>query len=211
MQVFHFEQYSHLWWEQRRGVPTASLFHKIITPKQGKLSAQADDLICELIADQVGPYPPVDPETFRTAEMQHGIDTEAEARSYYSLATGMDVRQVGFCLSDDSRFGCSPDGLVGDEGGLELKCPSVKTQVAYLLAGELPPEYRPQVHGSLIVTGRQWWDFMSYAKDLPPLLIRVYPDEYTEQLRLALEEFWWRYQAALGKIAALCPSEEIAA
>jgi hypothetical protein len=74
-----------------------------------------------------------------------------------------------------------------------MKCPELKTHAQYLAENRLPPEYRAQVHGCLIVTGRKWWDFLSYAPGLKPLLLRVEPDHYTQRLREALEEFWLRF------------------
>lgn len=198
MKIHDCQQGSREWFALRRGVPTASNFGKLITAKTGKLSASADDYICELIAELhfLGAHedPPV------SAAMRHGIDCEPEARKWYSLDKNQDVKQVGFCMDDDGRYGCSPDGMVGDDGLLELKCPQGKTQVAYLLDGGLPSEYRAQVHGQLIVTGRQWCDFLSYCPGLPPLLLRVEPDEYTDQLRKALVVFWERFQKLLTQI-----------
>jgi hypothetical protein len=186
------------WLQARRGIPTASQFDRILTPKTMKLSAAADDYICELIGDMLRLTPPA-AEGYLSPAVQHGIETEAEARRWYSLEADADVQQVGFVLSDDGRFGCSPDGLVGDDGGLELKCPQPKHQIKYLLAGTLPDEYRAQVHGSLIVTGRAYWSFASYCPGLPPLLLRIEPDEYTARLREALDQFHTRFQAMLAK------------
>lgn len=199
MKCYDFEQYSMQWWAIRRGVPTASMFGKIITPAKGELSKQADDYIHQLIADQYDPeYGEV--EDYVSAAMRNGTQMEPEARRFYEFERDCTVDEVGFCIDDDGRFGCSPDGLVGGDGGLELKSPLAKTHIAYLIADELPDAYKPQVHGSLVVTGREWWDFMSYVPGFPPLLIRVEPDEYTEKVRKALDDFWPRYQEALEKV-----------
>lgn len=195
MKVIHCEQGTAEWFRVRSGIPTASRFDKIVTAKTGKLSAQAIGYICELIAERATGVP-VGVEAYTTRAMQDGIDTEPEARNWYALETGDDVRQVGFCLSDDETMGCSPDGLVGDDGGLELKCPLPKTHVAYLLSGTLPDEYRAQVHGSLLVTGRRWWDFVSYCHGFPPLKLRVTPDAFTELLAKAVHDFVSDYAAA---------------
>ncbi len=200
MKIIECQQGSIQWFEARRGIPTASNFDRIITPKTGKLSAAADDYICELLGEQYGTGFVAEP--FMTDAMRNGVLTEAEARKWYEMETDIDVQQVGFCLSDCGRFGCSPDGLVG-EGGLELKCPAAKTQVSYLLDGDLPNAYRPQVHGALIVTGAPWWDFLSYARGLPPLRVRVTPDKFTEALKSALDQFLDRLQAARERLVAL--------
>lgn len=200
MKAFDCDQYSPEWWRLRRGVPTASEFGRILTPKTMKLASAADDYVCELVGDIA--CLSSDYAAFRPTSkaMDAGTLTEPEARRYYEMETGQDVQQVGFCMTDDERFGCSPDGLVGEDGGLELKCPLLKTQAAYLMDGGLPAEYRAQVHGCLIITGRAWWDFLSYAPGLDPLLIRVTPDEYTLALRGALEIFWVRFQEAKAKL-----------
>ncbi len=174
-----------------------------MTPAKRQYSAQARKYACELIADAselIPPYFSGRGGPVRNSEMQYGVDTEPEARRWYALERDTDVKQVGFCLSDDLRFGCSPDGLVGEDGGLELKCPLLKTHAEYLDDGGLPLEYVPQVHGSLIVTGRKWWDFMSYAPGLKPLLIRVFPDDFTEALRKCLDRFWTEYIQLIDKL-----------
>lgn len=201
MKILDLKQGSPEWFLARRGIPTASNFGKIITPKTGKLSAQAEDLAYELVADLFRLGPPEDKPV--TPAMLYGQETEAEARRWYELERGLDVRQVGLCLTDDGRFGCSPDGLVGEDGGLELKCPLLKTQVKYLCEGGLPDEYRAQVHGALIVTGRAWWDFCSYAPGLPAHLVRVEPDTFTDALRRVLDEFRGIYDRVLAKVRGM--------
>lgn len=200
MKIIECQQYSPEWWEARRGIPTASAFDRIITPG-GKLSAQADDYIAELIGDRVCLTPNFLTERPVSRAMANGTDCEPQARSWYELEHA-EVQQVGFVVTDDLRFGCSPDGLVGSDGLLELKCPTLKTQVKYLLAGPvLPPEYKPQVHGQLFVTGRAWVDFVSYAPGLDKLLVRVFPDRYTTELKVALEVFYEKYREAWERIA----------
>ena len=206
MKVFTAEecpQGSDTWFDLRKGVLTASRMGRILTPKTGKLSAQADGLINELIGEKLSLIPPEGVENYTNRSMRWGNICEAEARSWYAMERNLEVQQVGFLQTDDGRFGASPDGLVGEDGGLELKCPQSSTQVGYLLAGELPGDYRAQVHGSLIVSGRAWWDFLSYSPGLAPLLVRVVPDEYTRQLRVALEMFWEKYQEALARVKSL--------
>lgn len=191
------------WWMLRRGIPTASEFSRILTPKTMKLSSSADGYIYELIADSYRTAAPIAADKYTSRAMQNGIDLEPEARNWYALECGQDIRQVGFVTTDDGLLGCSPDGLVGDAGGLELKCPDLKTHVGYLLAGTLPDEYRAQVHGNLLVTGREWWDFVSYAQDLPPFRIRVTTDDYTAALTPALKDFTDRLRKAKERIQSL--------
>lgn len=198
MKTHHCIQGSAEWWELHRGIPTASSFDRIITPKKAQISAQADDLIAELIAHRF--MDSIAPEGYTSDAMLKGIQLEPEARRWYEFEHGVEVQQVGICISDCGRYGASPDALVGEDGGLELKCPLPKTHVKYLLAGTLPDEYRAQVHGELLVTGRAWFDFVSYCPPMPPLTVRVVPGEFTMQLAKALDQFWERYQEALAKI-----------
>lgn len=202
-----FEQGTAEWAEARRGIATASCVSKIITPAKGELSSQARDYACQLIAESVvPPHYWIEAPDLNSPFVNHGITTEAEALKYFVFETGKHIRKVGFVKSDCGRFGCSPDALVlpaPDEKpseGLELKCPAHKTHVKYLLDGGLPVEYRPQVHASLVVTGLARWNFMSYAIGLPPLIVTVEPDEYTEKVRKGLLAFWEMYQELKARI-----------
>jgi len=199
MKVFDCLQGSKQWHDSRRGVPTASRFDMILQPHKCKPSASQDRLINQLIAET---YSNIWPEVagYISPAMDHGTKTESTARARYELETDIDVQQVGFCLSDCGRFGCSPDGLVGSDGGVEIKCPERATHVQYVRDGVLPLEYKAQIHGCLIVTGRAWWDFWSYAENLPSFKIRVYPDDFTKLLHEEVLRFVDKYQAALSAI-----------
>lgn len=204
MQIIFCEQRSQEWWDHRRGIVTASQFHRIITPKTMKPSSQQDDLIHELIGQKFANVWPQD-DQYISPDMQAGIDNEAIARSWYEFETNVDVTQVGLCISDCGRYSCSPDGLIGTEGGLEIKCPNPKTHARYLLEGVLPDEYKMQIHGNLAVSGYDYWDFVSYSETstLPPFRLRVLPDETTVKLKSEVERFCDRYAVELAKIEAL--------
>lgn len=205
MKVFtDFTQYSPAWWDAHMGRPSASNFDRIITPAKAKLSAQADSYIAELCAEHLcytpnffterGQVPDQGPVS---REVEEGTRREPESRKWYSLERNIDVEEVGGCLSECGRFWSSPDGLIGTrEGVLELKNPKASTQAAYLLAGTLPEEYRAQVHGHLVVTGLPFVDFASYHPSMPGLIVRVEPDGFTRELKIALEQFWARYESA---------------
>ena len=203
MKIIECEQGTEEWFNARKGIPSASCFNEIITPTTMKPSKSQtkyiNALIAESIQDEHGG------EGVSTAAMEYGLRVEAEARDFYTLQTGLEVTQVGFCLHDNGRFGGSPDGLVEcptppGPGGLELKCPLPKTHIGYLRAGMLPTEYRCQVHGLMLVTGRTWWDFMSYAKGLPSFLIRVTPDDFTWALNEEIINFCNKYEQEKAKI-----------
>lgn len=203
MKTFMMLQGSEDWHRAKRGIPSASNFDRILTNKTGKLSAQADDYIAELVSEMLSPFLPERAESYTSNAMRFGQETEAEARRFYSLERDTDVQQVGGCMTDDGRLWCSPDGLVGEEGGLELKAPLPKTHAKYLLKeGSLLDDYRQQVHGALIVTGRAWWDLMSYSLGMSPVLVRVEPGPDTDALKVALDRFCDQYAAALAKVRA---------
>lgn len=186
-------QRSDAWFAARRGIPTASRFDMVLTPKTGNPSASQAKLINELIAESVLPAEegvilPI------TDEMEYGMKLEAEARCAYELEhTSGNVKEVGFVLHDSGLFGGSPDAFVGDVGGVEIKCPAAKTHIGYVRDGELPDDYKCQVHGHLIITGRPWWDFWSYCRHFDPFLVRVERDEFTAKLEAELFAFCARY------------------
>ncbi len=203
MKIIDCPQLSEEWWTARRGVPTASNFGRILTPAKMQYSKSAIEYIYELIAERVALVPPwlsTEGRPFRNTAMQNGVDCEPEARRFYAMELDVDVREVGICLTDDGRFGASPDGLIGKDGGLELKCPELKTHIKYLHEGILPPEYLFQVHGHLYVMDVDWVDFMSYHPALPRFLIRVHHNETTNALGLGLERFWSEYEDVLAAV-----------
>jgi hypothetical protein len=205
MKVIDCLQGSPEWFEARRGIPTASEFHRIITAKKMEFSSAATDYIAELVAERLSGLPPLGYHLRRSLMMDHGLQTEEEARRWFELDRECTVERVGFCVSDDGKCGCSPDGLIGSEGGLELKCPSGKTQVKWLLGGTLPDDYKAQVHGCLLVTGRPWWDFVSYHPGLAPLVIRVTPNGFTSALRAALGQFQDKLEQTLAFVTKRKP------
>lgn len=187
MKIIDCEQRSEAWYAVRLGVPTASEFGNIITAKKGEYAAAADTYINALID-----------ETFRPGAAQsfdgnrhtrRGNALEPEARELYAFEHEVEPRQVGFILNDDGTLGCSPDSLIDPDGGLEIKGPDGPTHVKWLRAGGIPDEHKAQVHGSLIITGRAWWDFMSYCPPYQTLLVRVVPDAYTAKLQAHLNRF----------------------
>ena len=141
-------------------------------------------------------------ETYQNAAMQRGIELENEARSLYELVSGESVVQVGLCVSDGKAgYAASPDGFVGEDGLLEIKCPLISTHVGYLLANETPNDYFQQMQGQLLVTGRKWLDFMSYYPGLKPLILRVEPDKkFQKALAVELEVFCSELDDIVAKI-----------
>ena len=167
------EQGSAEWHQLRLGIPTASCFHKILTPT-GKLSAQSVAYMHELLAEWLFQSPL---EQFENEWMIHGHEYEDEAASAYAFERGVSVQPGGFFTSDDGMIGSSPDRLVGDDGLLEIKCPKANTHVGYMLARGVDEKYRCQVQGQLWVCERKRLDIVSYCPGLPTVIVPVARDE----------------------------------
>jgi predicted phage-related endonuclease len=127
---------------------------------------------------------------------------EVEARLLYEVLKEVEVEQVGFVVGDpDFEYGCSPDGFVGEDGLIEIKCPTIAVHVEYLIKNELPSKYFHQVQGQLLVTGRKWCDFVSYYPVMKPLIIRVERDEaFISSLKIELELFCRELQETIQKL-----------
>jgi len=204
VKVYTMEQGTPEWVAARLGIPTASAFDRILTPATRKPSAQADAYLHELLAEWLLGQPAKDGGD--SAFMARGRDMEDRARGWYEFTQGQAVERVGFCTTDDGLVGCSPDSLVGDEGGLEIKCPSIWWHVAYMLEpSRLAADYHGQVQGGLWVTGRAWWDLESYnpSPSVHPVVVRVRPDAaYHAALSAALGDFRARLLAGRSALLA---------
>lgn len=180
------EQGSDEWRAARMGIPTASAFDKIITPKTLKPSESRGKYAHKLIAERILGRPQED-ESHGFAG--RGKEMEESARGYYEFIKGVTVDRVGFIMTDDRKVGASPDGLVLENGLLELKCPSAPVHIGYILDDE-GIGYRCQVQGQLFVAERDWVDTVSYHPELPDVVRRVGRDEvFQTALRLALDSF----------------------
>jgi hypothetical protein len=174
------------WLAVRAGIPTASCFDRIITPK-GKPSTQAEKYMHKLLAERIMGHPVIE---FAGPWAERGKELEADAALYYEGVREIELARVGFVTNNAGTVGASPDRFVGNEGILELKVPAEHTHVAYLLTRAVDAEYWPQVQGQLWVTGRTWLDIMSYHPEMPPAIVRVDRDEkYIGTLAVAIEEF----------------------
>lgn len=109
-------------------------------------------------------------------QTDQGVIYEEQARNFFASLLDSDIETVGGIESDDQRLWCSPDGLIGESVGLEIKCPNADTQVGWLLAGGVPEEHVLQVQFSLWVSEFKLWRFMAYCKDFPHLDVAVEPD-----------------------------------
>lgn len=153
------------WFAVRCGcIGASSIADLLSTNKSGEAASRAN-LRTRLVVERLTGRPV---ETYTNAAMQWGIDTEAEARAAYEAATGVLVGEVGWVPHPSIAWaGCSPDGLVGEEGLVEIKCPQPATHLATLLARKPAAKYLPQVQWQMACTGRQWCDLVSYQPTFP--------------------------------------------
>jgi hypothetical protein len=200
MRVIDSVQGTPEWLESRLGCPSGSGFDKLITAT-GKPSTQAEGYINQLIAELL-----TGETTYvkKTEWMERGNELEPRARDYYELATGNTVVEKGFCKHDELECGVSPDGVIGDNGLIEIKCPSPSVHVAYLRAGVLPTKYKQQVQGQMWITERDWCDFLSYHPSMPALLVRVERDQdYIDLLSAEVEKACNTIQTQYQKLKEL--------
>lgn len=202
MKIIDCKQGSTEWSQARLGVVTASEIDALVTPLFKIKSGQGvQTYLYQKLAERIMGYAG---KSGGTWAMDQGNIIETVAVPWYEFANDVEVRRVGFCLADDGKIGCSPDGLVGDDGGLEVKSPQPPRQIEYLLDGVVPTEYMPQIQMSLYVTGRAWWDFVSFHRFLPPIVIRVLPDDKAQAaIETALDGFTKQFDAAYERIAAM--------
>lgn len=186
-------QGSEEWHAARCGLLTASEMKLIITPTLKVASNDKERThLYELLAQRISGY--VEP-SYVGDEMLRGKDEEIDARIAYAERYAP-VRDVGFVTNDCWGFtlGCSPDGLVGEDGGLECKSRRQKYQVQTIIENTatdtIPDDFALQVQTCLLVTERSWWDFVSYSGGLPMATTRVYPDaRYQEAIVTAATAF----------------------
>lgn len=154
------------WFAARCGRATASRFSDVLAAiKVGEAAARRNykaQLVCERMTG-------VPAEAFESAAMKWGTEQEPFARMAYEAKTGEIVEETGFIAHPEMMAGASPDGLIGTDGGFECKCPNTATHIDTLLKG-MPAEHLPQVQGCMWITGRKWWDFVSYDPRLPERL-----------------------------------------
>jgi hypothetical protein len=186
MNIHNVEQGTEDWLKLRAGVPTASEFSKIIT-SAGKASTQLNTYAAQLAAEFIAGKPLERWEGNQWTE--RGKNIEAEAREAYAFDYGVEVAQVGFVTNHGA--GCSPDGLVGDEGLVEIKCLSPAQHVLvydfWHRNGGIPADYLPQNRGQMWVCDRQWNEMFFYYPDplIPSFRHRIFRDAtFDAQLRM---------------------------
>lgn len=141
----------------------------------------------DLMAERLMGHPIED---FKSSWMERGQFLEPEARSFYEFQRDIETVRVGFMTNDQKTVGASPDSLVGDDGLLEIKCPSPGVHIGYLLRKPVDSKYYPQIQGQLWISERKWLDILSYHPEIPPALVRVERDEeYIKKLAAVVLAF----------------------
>ncbi len=206
MKIIQCTQGTPEWITARLGVLTASEMDNLVSPEGKVRTGQGpDSYLCRKVCEKFFGFPIGGGGSFAT---EQGTILETEARPWYSFTYDADVATPGFCLTEDGRVGCSPDGLVGDEGGLEIKCFQPEHSLEVLLKNTVPKDYVMQVQTSLWVTQRKWWDFVSYSRQFPAVVIRVFPNSsHQESITKAVAQFTDAFDKTIGKIKALRDAE----
>ena len=196
MKIIDFPQGSTEWLQARAGKVTASRINDVMAKIKSGEAASRKDYKAQIVAEILTGTPQEN--GFKSAEMQWGNDQEPFARAAYEIATGAMVDQVGLVLHPTiERGAASPDGLVGPDGLVEIKCPKTATHLQYLVDGKVPTHYQPQMLWQMACTGRDWCDFVSFDPRLPDhlqLFIRRFNrdqkriDEIESEVRAFLAE-----------------------
>lgn len=184
------QQRSPEWFAERCGLATASRFKDVQARTKTGYASVREDYLAQLVLERLTNT--VEP-GFTTPAMQWGIDKEPEARMAYEAHTGILVEEVGFIRHDHLLAGASPDGLVGEDGLVEIKCPMSKEHLATLMNG-MNSRHMAQVQGQMFITGTEFVDFVSYDPRFPEsmrlYIQRIDRDEgYIDVLYKELKKF----------------------
>jgi len=199
------EQGSHDWLDIRLGLISASRFKDVLSEPRSKadkeagvLSATAETYMNSLIAEII---------TGKQAEvsgkaLEWGSEYEASARIEYEFREGVTVEEIGICIHDNRMIGASPDGFIGDDGMIEIKCPYVSGNHVKTVIHGMPAEHMPQIQGNLWINGRDWRDFISFDSRIDGdgrLYVQriMRDDEYIAKLETRLNHFAKEMQVVL--------------
>lgn len=198
IEIIDVQQGDPAWFAARAGLATASKFQTVMARgKDGGASVTRAAYLRQLAGEILTGEPA--PEGYSNDFMARGHEYEDEARRMFAFMRDVDPARVGFIKN--GRMGCSPDSLIGDDAGLEIKVAIPAVQIERLQRGELPTEHRAQVQGSMLVTGRPVWHFVSYCPKLPALILDVPRDEaYVSQLAKSIESFTDELDALVASI-----------
>jgi hypothetical protein len=208
MKIIDCEQGSPEWFSARAGIPTASEFHTVMAKGKGGGESLTRKTYLLKLAGEIITGEPM--ESFTNAHMERGKAMEDEARDLYSFMTDSDPLRVGFVTN--GKAGASPDSLIGDRGGLEIKTKLPHLLIDLLLKGEMPPEHKAQVQGCMWIAEREWWDFAAYWPKLPLFTKRIIRDDtYIRTIADAVDQFNDELDATVARLRAMETTERTAA
>lgn len=195
------EQRSEEWFQARLGKVTASRVADVLAKIKSGESASRRNYKIQLVSERLTGEKQ---ETYINQAMQDGIDREFYAREKYVQQFG-EVEEVGFVKHPTLEAGASPDGMVGDDGIIEIKCPMGSTHTETLMTQDVPSKYVPQIQFQLLVTGRKWCDFVSYNPMFPEHLQvfvkRVEADPvYQKELESEVKQFLGEVDDVINKL-----------
>lgn len=197
--IIDCRQQSAEWFKLRLGIPTSSRFKDIMTNPRNKkdvLSASARTYMLQLIAEKMTRELT---QMSDNADMARGRELEPMARKAYEFRTDNDVVETGIILNHG--VGASPDGLVGDNGAIEIKCRRSHHHIDALIKNEMPDEYKAQVQGFMYISEREWVDFVMYHEKLRMFIKRVHRDDvYIKTLAECLSIFQQEMQKCIEKL-----------
>ncbi len=186
IEIIDCEQGTEAWHQARLGIPTASEFATVMASGKGGGESKTRRTYMAKLAGEILTGQPMD--NYTNGHMERGHAMEPEARDTYAFLSEEAVTQVGFIRN--GRKGCSPDGLVGDRGLLEIKTKLPHLQVDLIVCDAFPPEHRAQAQGQLWVAEREWLDFIAYWPGLPLFEKRTYRnEEYIKTIADAVDRF----------------------
>ena len=184
MKIHNVEQNSEEWYKLRLGKFTGSNFH-ICMGKEGTKGRK--DLILSKAAEKITGM--LSDQNFSTIHIRRGHELEPDARNLYELSTYYKVEEVGFCELDE-HTGCSPDGLINDDGMIEIKCKDNHTYLSSMASKKIEPMHKTQIQFNLMVTGRRWCDYVLYNANFDKSIFvqRVYRDnEGISEIKIKLQ------------------------
>ena len=201
------------WKALRLGKVTASRVADIVAKTKSGYSTSRANYAAQLIAERLTGTPA---ETFTNAAMQHGTETEPEARAAYEFYQGVTVEEVAFIPHPQiDQAGCSPDGLVGEAGLVEIKCPNTATHLDTLIGLPVPAKFETQMQFQMACTGRSYCDFVSYDPRMPEnmrLFIKRVPrdDKRIKELESEIASFLLELAVKLSQLNSLYGDKEAA-
>jgi putative phage-type endonuclease len=172
------------WLRARVGKVTASRIADVVAKTKTGWGASRKNYAAELVIERLTGEPAPH---YTNAAMEYGTQCEPEARAAYAFLQDINVEEVGFCPHYSiAEAGCSPDGLIGDDGLVEIKCPNSATHIEVLLSETIPDAHIKQMQFQMACTGRQWCDYLSYDKRLPEPM-RIWIKRVTRDTKMITE------------------------